>query len=78
MEVCKGLLNTTFEIKDVATGMRLQTKTWVSLARSVMALLGGQTSKGPFQPKLVFLFVNKLSCLGCEAVLAGFSLSIIF
>lgn len=78
MEVCKGLLSTSFKLKDVATDMRLQNKTWVFLPGSRMALLGGQTSKGHFQPKPVFEFINKLSCPGLEAVLAGFGPSIIF
>lgn len=78
VEVCKGLLNTTFKLKDVATGMRLQTKTWVSVTGSRMALLGGQTFRGPLRPKLLFEFINKRSYPGLEAVLAGFSPSIIF
>jgi len=54
VEVCEGLLKTAFELRDVSTVMRLQTKTSVALTRSRMALLGGQTSKGLFQFKLIF------------------------
>lgn len=68
----------TFELKGLAVGMRLQTRTCISLARSGMALPGGQTSKCPFQSKVVFEFINKLTCPGLEAVLEGFSPSIIF
>lgn len=74
VKVCKGLLKSTFEL----TGMRLQSETRASLARSRMSLQGGQTFKGPSQLKLVFAFINKLSCPGPEAILSGFSPSIIF
>lgn len=63
VEVCKGLLNTTFKLKDVASDMRLQTTSCLISAGSRMALLGGQTSKGPFQLKLVFEFINNLRVL---------------